>query len=166
MTATAFDSPGADPPPEEPGRCPSRLHLAWHLPRRAATVYMARHLLDTALTVMGVDRGCRDDIALVLSEACSNAIRHATGSVEYQVTVTTGDDECVIEVVDGGVGLDRQEFDGASIDGDPRQVTTEHGRGLRLIRAYVDALELRPTQPQGLAIRMTKKLTWDAGAPA
>jgi serine/threonine-protein kinase RsbW len=166
MTATAaFGSYGEDLSTQQSGR-PSRLQLAWSLPRRAVTVHMARHLLDTALTVMGVDRDCRDDLALALTEACANAIRHGRGAPEYRVTVTTSDDVCAVEVVDGGLGLDPQRLVETGIGDGLSQVTTEHGRGLRLIRACVDALELRPVQPHGLAIRMTKKLTWDAGGSA
>jgi serine/threonine-protein kinase RsbW len=143
----------------------SRLQLTWCLSRRAVTVPMVRRLVDTALSLMCVADACRADIALALSEACANAVYHAHGD-EYQVTVDIGADRCVLEVIDSGVGFDHKGLDGVGIDGDPPDVAAEHGRGLRIIRAYTDAMQLRSADPHGLAVRMTKKLirTTDANA--
>ena len=115
---------------------------------------------------MGVAQACRFDIALALTEACTNAIDHAHGVNEYQVMVTANDDQCVIDVVDSGVGLDQQHIGAASANSDLQQLPPDRGRGLRLIRACTDTLELRPVQPHGLAIRMVKRLTWAAAGPA
>jgi serine/threonine-protein kinase RsbW len=160
VTATVPSDAGGQDLTTERATQLSRPQLAWRLPRRAATVPMARQLLDRALALMGVAQDCRFDIALALTEACTNAIRHAHGANEYQVTVTTNDDQCVIEVVDSGVGLDRQRIVEAGADSDLRHLPPDRGRGLRLIRACTDIVELRPVQPHGLAIRMVKRLTW------
>jgi serine/threonine-protein kinase RsbW len=144
---------------------PPRLELAWRLPRQATTVSMARRLLNTALTLMGVSDDCRADLAQALTEACANAVRHAHGASEYQVMVTTGPDRCVVEVIDSGIGLDHQRLDGTGLDG-PVPALTGGGRGLWLIRACTDTVETRPVHPRGLAIRMSKTLTWKSDAPA
>lgn len=57
------------------------IKLALFLPRDAASVPVTRQMLDNCLDTLGVAPGTRDDIALALSEACGNVIRHA-GPVE------------------------------------------------------------------------------------
>jgi serine/threonine-protein kinase RsbW len=136
------------------GAGPSRLQLQSCMPRRAPTVSTARHLVDTALALVGVAEDCRADIALALTEACANAVRHAQGD-EYQIIVRTDGDQCVVEVIDDGAGPDRHRID--RIDG---QHPAEHGRGLALIRACTDAFEFRRLHPHGSTIRMSKELTW------
>ena len=119
----------------------------------------ARRILDQALAGIGVVDDCRADITLALTEACSNAIVHATAGAEYQVIVTVDRVRCVVEVIDGGAG-----FDLASANDALREVTAERGRGLQLIRAFTDAVELRPVGPAGMAVRMSKNLTWTTDA--
>jgi serine/threonine-protein kinase RsbW len=80
---------------------------------------MVRRLLNTALTIMEASEDCRADIALAVSEACANAVRHAHEATEYQVIVTTSHDRCVVEVIDNGVGLDRRHVDSAGLDDAP-----------------------------------------------
>src|SRR4051794_6556771 len=98
------------------------LRLAMRLARQAANVRTARHTLDDALAGIGVGEQCRDDIALALSEACSNAGQHAQRGQQYDVIVTVGPTQCIVEVVDTGVGMDERRPDGPP-------VTTERGRG-------------------------------------
>ena len=166
MTATAAVAASGIGTASKTGAAPLRLQIIWCLPRQAASVSMVRHLLDAALAVIGVADDCCADIALALTEACANAVRYAHGSDEYRVTVIADPDQCVIEVIDGGVGLDHEHLDRAGIDRDLRQVTNAHGRGLPIIRAVTDGVELRPAQPHGLAIRMIKNLIWATDAPA
>jgi serine/threonine-protein kinase RsbW len=129
------------------------LRLAMHLPRQAVSVRTARHSLDNALAGIGVDKQCRDDIALALTEACSNAVEHAQRGLEYDVIVTVGRTRCIVEVVDTGVGMDERRLDSPP-------VTANRGRGLVLIRAVTDGLEMRRLNPHGFAVCMVKKLTW------
>jgi serine/threonine-protein kinase RsbW len=139
----------------------SQLRLMMCLPRDAASVVLARRVLDGALALMGLTEDCRADMALALTEACANVINHAGVGQEYEVTVAIHRDLCVMEVIDSGVGLDHLIAYGERLD-----VTALHGRGLFLIRAYTDALELRPVNPHGLAVRMSKRLTWSSPRPA
>jgi serine/threonine-protein kinase RsbW len=143
-----------------------RLELAWCLPRRAATVSMARRFLDTALIMMGVAEDCRADLALAVTEACANAVRHAYGAGEYQLQISAGRDRCVVEVTDRGVGAGSDHPLLQNGRGGTAANLTERGRGLRLIRACTDTVEIHPVHPRGLAIRMVKTLTWNADAPA
>jgi serine/threonine-protein kinase RsbW len=138
------------------------LQLEMRLPRQAASVTKARHTVEHALTGIGVIKQCRDDIALALSEACGNAVEHAKMGQAYDVIVTVGRTRCVVDVVDTGVGMDLPRPDGGS----PGAVTTERGRGLHLIRAVTDGLEMHRVDPHGLAVSMIKILTWARDASA
>jgi serine/threonine-protein kinase RsbW len=132
-----------------------------NLPRQATSVTTARHTLVNALSGIGVSEDCRDGIAVALSEACSNAVEHARMGQGFDVIVTLDRTRCVVDVIDAGVGLDMRRLDGRPID-----VTATRGRGLHLIRAFTDGLEMRRVDPHGLALRMTKTLTWMREAPS
>jgi hypothetical protein len=82
-------------------------------------------------------------------------VEHARLGRAYDVVVTVGRTRCVVEVVDAGVGMALPYPDGS-----PLVVTAQRGRSLLLIRAVMDGLEIRRVDPQGLAITMTKALTW------
>ena len=83
--------------------------IALRLPRDAASVPVIRQLLDSSLQALGVVPQIREDIQLMLSEACSNVIQHATPSDDYMVSTELSRDRCVIKVVDAGNGFDFSE---------------------------------------------------------
>jgi serine/threonine-protein kinase RsbW len=129
------------------------------LPREAASVPVSRKVLDGCLATLGVTADTRTDIALALSEACSNAVVHAGSDAEYGVTASARDGRCVIEVVnnsDGPVAL--------PAPGRPVPLSEEHGRGLTIMDAVVDNLELTGNGPQGTTIHFEKDLDWVPGA--
>jgi serine/threonine-protein kinase RsbW len=127
-----------------------QLKLAMSLPRDRASVPLTRRVLDAALSGLSVTTDCRADIGLVVGEACANAVQHASFGREYNVSIMIHGDRCVIDVMDGGSGagtLDRSEPD----------ADDEAGRGLRIIRALADAVELRRRR-QGAVLRIVKIL--------
>jgi serine/threonine-protein kinase RsbW len=127
------------------------VRLALSLPRDLSTVPLIRRVLDAALVVVSVTKDCRADIGLAVGEACANAVQHAETGADYHVTVTIQEDRCVIDVVDDGAGIQTTEPPLAAPD-------AEAGRGLRLIRALADVVELRGQHPRGAALRIVKML--------
>jgi serine/threonine-protein kinase RsbW len=117
---------------------------------------MARRFLTTALSLMGEAEACRADLALAVTEACANAVRHAHGTSDYQLTISASRDRCIVEVADRGTGADHQLLR-TRLDGPPPNLA-ERGRGLLLIRACMDTVDIDPVYPRGLAIRMVKSL--------
>ncbi|MFG2040167.1 ATP-binding protein [Dactylosporangium sp. NPDC048998] len=67
---------------------------------------MARRLLDQALHTLGVDGLRRDDIGLILTEACANVIAHALQIDDYEITIDVTSERCVIHVVNAGAVVD------------------------------------------------------------
>ena len=132
------------------------IRLSLSLPRDRSTVPLIRRVLDAALAVFSVTRDCRDDIGLAVGEACANAVEHSDSGTAYEVTVTIQEDRCVIDVFDEGPGPSTLEPQDVPVD-------AETGRGLKIIHALADMVELR-TVPRGMALRMVKLLTRNAPA--
>jgi serine/threonine-protein kinase RsbW len=143
------------------------IKLVLWLPRDAISVPVSRQVLDSCLETLGVTPDTRADIALALSEACANVVLHAGPGEEYEVQVSTRDRRCVIEVVNTGDGDGEPapaSVVGAFLADDPVPVTAEHGRGLQIIDAVADNLELTSTGRRGTTVHFEKKLEWLPGA--
>jgi serine/threonine-protein kinase RsbW len=146
------------------------LRLALHLPRDAATVPMARRLLDQALRTLGVEPGCRDDIGLILTEACANVIEHALDTDDYEISIDISDLRCVIHVVNEGSVIDparlvlATEMTDRELAALDFAVLDEHGRGLHIIRALADELYLIPAQAGGMVLQAVTTLRWTSDA--
>lgn len=162
--------------------------MVLYLPRDAVSVPVSRQVLDGCLETLGVTPDTRADIALALSEACANVIQHAGPGEEYEVQVSAGNRQCVIEVVntsgrdgepvtDGGAastfrdgrrlgeglvgeGLVGEGLGDPLLTDDPVPETAEHGRGLKIIDAVTDNLQLTSTGHRGTAVHFEKELEW------
>jgi serine/threonine-protein kinase RsbW len=140
------------------------IKMSLFLPRDAASVPVSRQVLDGCLETLGVAPDTRADIALALSEACANVIRHAGPGDEYEVQVSARNGQCVIEVVDAGSEDDERWADGMAITSDPVPATAEHGRGLKIMNAVVDNLRLTGSEREGTTVHFEKTLEWLPGA--
>ena len=130
------------------------------LPRDAASVPVSRQVLAGCLDTLGVAPDTRTDIALALSEACGNVIRHAGPGDEYEVTAWVRGGRCVIEVMNTGNG------GRAMIPGDGLvPADAENGRGLKIMNAVVDDLRLTGNGRDGTTVHFEKALQWAPGAP-
>jgi serine/threonine-protein kinase RsbW len=150
------------------------INLVLYLPRDAASVPVTRQVLDGCLETLGVTPDTRADIALALTEACANVIQHAGPGDEYEVQASAKDGHCAIEVVNTGRPAGQPAPDGSgsyagqddriALNGDPVPATAEHGRGLKIINAVVDNLQLTGSQSEGTIVRFEKTLKWLPGA--
>ncbi|NRQ38628.1 ATP-binding protein [Nonomuraea sp. NN258] len=130
--------------------------IALRLPRDAASVPLIRQMLDGTLRSLGVESQVRDDIELMLTEACSNVIKHADPSDEYTVSAGVHDGVCVIRVVDTGGGFDPKKVD------DPNP-SAEHGRGLQIMRALADDIRFTNKNENGAVVCFEKRLRFVPG---
>jgi serine/threonine-protein kinase RsbW len=156
------------------------INLVLYLPRDALSVPVSRQVLDRCLETLGVTPNTRADIALALTEACANVIQHAGPGEEYEVQVRAKNRRCAIEVVnagsrdgrpvkdgavrDGGRGFGEAPPDGFALTDDPLAAIGEHGRGLKIIDAVTDNLQLTGNQRQGTTVHFEKTLDWLPGA--
>jgi serine/threonine-protein kinase RsbW len=133
------------------------------LPRDAASVPVTRQVLDSCLATLGVMADTRADIALALTEACANVIRHAGPGDDYDVTAAAADGRCIIEVRDTGTRAARAGGNGHAQE---PALLSETGRGLKIMSAVVDDLTLTGNQTTGTTVRFEKALDWTPGALA
>jgi serine/threonine-protein kinase RsbW len=75
-------------------------------PGEALSVPVMRRVLGDTLLKLGIDDSCVGDILLAVTEACSNVVRHAGPGRRYEVVAHVGSKRCLLEVVDGGRGID------------------------------------------------------------
>ncbi|MFC6081850.1 ATP-binding protein [Sphaerisporangium aureirubrum] len=133
--------------------------IALRLPRDAASVSVTRQILAAELDVLGVERQIREDIQLMLTEACTNVIRHAGETDEYTVSAELIGDRCVITVVDTGHGFDPDKV--AAANG---ALLAEHGRGLQIMRALADDVRFINRPRHGAIVCLEKALRFTNGA--
>jgi serine/threonine-protein kinase RsbW len=143
------------------------IQMALCLPRDAVSVPVTRQVLDRSMETLGVTSDTRADIALALSEACANVIQHADPDEEYEVRIGVRNCQCIIEVVSAGSrGKPGEELlAGLAVVNGPVPLTAEHGRGLKIMDAVADNLELRPNERQGATVHFEKTLDWLPDAP-
>jgi serine/threonine-protein kinase RsbW len=159
------------------------IKLVLYLPRDAFSVPVSRQVLDGCLQTLGVTPDTRADIALALSEACANVVQHAGPGEEYEVQVSAKNCRCAIEVVNAGSRTrgPALDFRGTAGVGDGRRTggeqsggfapaddavnaIPEHGRGLKIIDAVTDNLQLTGNQRHGTTLHFEKTLEWLPGA--
>jgi serine/threonine-protein kinase RsbW len=90
------------------------------------------------------------DLKLAVTEACSNALRHAyeNGDGIISVGYSFSESGIMLEVVDDGPG-----FEPPPVEPPQPLALNEDGMGLAIIRALVDDLELGP-RPNGRGSRV------------
>ncbi len=120
------------------------------LPREAGSVPTVRRLLRSALAVLHVDRDAQEDLEIAITEACSNVVRHAGGTENFEVSLDVAEKHCSIDVRDNGPGFDT-EAAGAAADG-----TSESGRGLHLIKALGENVRMSSVPKHGSLIHFEK----------
>jgi serine/threonine-protein kinase RsbW len=137
-----------------------RITYTLTLPAEVGSVPTARSICRANLSLLRVSESSIDDVALALTEACANVVKHAGGH-RYQVRMSIDDALCVIEVIDNGVG-----FDPASVPApDPDDLLSD-GRGLLLMGSLVDQLAFtRREDSTGTVVCLEKRLDLDPGSP-
>jgi serine/threonine-protein kinase RsbW len=136
------------------------LDMTLRLPSEPGTVTIVRHTVECALRSINIAEGSRRDVALAIGEACANVVQHAGQVRGFSISVVAEDDHCVIDVVDDGRGLDpllvRQPLP---------EPSAERGRGLHIIRAVMDGVQMGSGPAGGLFIRMVKRLVFNDPKP-
>jgi serine/threonine-protein kinase RsbW len=131
-----------------------RLSMTLSLPRQSTSVTHARRVLTTLLSLTDADEEIRGQLALLISEACANAIAHADTGSTVDITINIDDLDCVVEVANRGTSPD-----GAGLRAQLPDPLTVGGRGLPLIAVLADTATFVAGQPGQVLLRMTKHLT-------
>ncbi|MFI6128179.1 ATP-binding protein [Micromonospora sp. NPDC051141] len=134
-----------------------RIRVTLSLPRVPSSVTRARQVLVTLLGLTDATEDARGNLALLITEACANAVMHGDAHSAVDIAIRIDDDVCRLEVGNRGSAPDG----GVLVAGLPDPLTVG-GRGLPLIAALADAVAFVPGPPGEVLIRITKRLT--AGA--
>ena len=154
-------------------------------PRESLSIPVMRRVLGDTLARLGLDEECIADLLLAVTEACTNVLRHAgPGGHEYEVLAEVGKNRVVIQVLDNGRGFKparmrparrRVHLKGPPVRpagplgrraraGDVSQLA-ESGRGLAIMRACVDDVNLHTGPGRGTVVELFKRCEWRDGAP-
>ncbi|MFF0717320.1 ATP-binding protein [Micromonospora sp. NPDC003816] len=124
------------------------------LPRQPSSVTRARHVLTTLLSLTDVGEEARDHLAVMMSEACANAVLHADSGSIVDVTILIDGHDCLIEVGNRG-----DTPDDAKLTAELPDPLTVGGRGLPLIGALADTAAFLDAEPGHVLLRLTKCLS-------
>ncbi|MGH6655034.1 MAG: ATP-binding protein [Actinocrinis sp.] len=153
------------------------------LPREAQSVGKARRMLRDTATLAGVDPEVSFDLGVALTEACANVIEHAGLAEGYWVAAGISADRCWIDVIDNGVGFAPRRLAehsvaaasarpparaAVSVADSPASLadTPECGRGLMLIEALCDRVDIRNHPARGAMIHFERDLKPHAAVAA
>ena len=137
-----------------------KISLQLCLPRDAATLPVVRHIAAYALGELGVERDAIDDVALALTEAAANVVKHSGDGDQYEVHLDLENTLCEIRVVDTGHGFDSGTL-GMSMAGP----SEEQGRGMALMAALVDSVRFESRPQDGTIVHLVKDLSLRPDGP-
>ncbi|GAA1030536.1 hypothetical protein GCM10009557_22820 [Virgisporangium ochraceum] len=129
------------------------LSLILSLPRQPSTVTCSRLVLAALLSLTDATEECRHELAVIMTEACTNAVMHSTPGSAVDINVTVDDGWCVLEVGNRG-HTGRRE---------PMRLPTDAlrigGRGLPLMASFADTMAFLPTAAGHVRLQITKRLS-------
>jgi serine/threonine-protein kinase RsbW len=136
------------------------------LPREAESVGKARRMLRESASLAGMDPEVTFDLGVALSEACANVIEHAGQAEGYCVAAGISAERCWIDVIDNGVGFAPPRLTEHAAPFPPRTAIApvpvadmpESGRGLLLIEALCDRVDIRNHPARGAMIHFERDL--------
>ena len=126
------------------------------IPAKPEYITLCRLALTGLSRVRELPQETLGDLKLALTEACSNAVRHAypEGGGVVEILYDLRSDRLVIEVADDGEGFE-------PLDG-PRDLDdlSEGGLGIAIIRSIADEFEIdSPSNGRGSRLRFVKLLS-------
>jgi serine/threonine-protein kinase RsbW len=130
-----------------------RVTMTLSLPRQPSSVTRARHVLTTLLSLTDADSEVGGHLAVLISEACANAVVQAEHDSAVEVAIVIDDDNCLIEVGNRGSAPN-----GDGLTAQLPGPLTVGGRGLPLIAALADTAAFVDGQAGHVLLRMTKHL--------
>jgi serine/threonine-protein kinase RsbW len=129
------------------------IHLVLRLPRHPRTIAFVRDFARDALVLVATPDDVINDICVAVSEACANAVEHASGVDDYEVTLDVNADRFTAMVTDQGQGLDEKMVSA------PMPAPGEsRGRGVPLMRALTDDATFTVQPGIGTTVQLIKLL--------
>ena len=116
----------------------------------------------------GLDEDALHWVSVAVRESVVNAIKHGNKNdeskrvvVEFDAVPLHAPEELVIRVADEGEGFDPEEVADPLA---PENILKSSGRGIFLIRSFMDDVQLQRGERCGMQVRMVKKVARDAAS--
>jgi serine/threonine-protein kinase RsbW len=130
------------------------------------SVPVMRRVLGDTLRGLGVDEESVYDLLLAATEACTNVLQHSGREVRgYAVVTSLGAVGCQVEVADEGLGTTFREPERGEPPAAAIAELPESGRGLAVMRAFVDHVTLDSSPDRGTVVTLRKQIRWSHDAP-
>ena len=139
------------------------LRLSLKLPEDETYVRTTRLLSRCLLEDIGVDKVTTGDVETIVTELCSNVVRHAhSKATRFEVTLEYYKPQVVITVADEGEGFVKEDVPPVgSSRPDGKGGERLGGWGLSLLEGLSDKVDFTTTHPQGTTVRVEKALHYD-----
>jgi serine phosphatase RsbU (regulator of sigma subunit)/anti-sigma regulatory factor (Ser/Thr protein kinase) len=127
------------------------------IPSEPQQIHRVEEPILNALAARNYGERVSFGVRLALEEGVINAIKHGNRmdkARDVTITWSVDDNECVIRIEDEGGGFDPAAVPDPTLDGN---IELPHGRGLVLMRAYMDEVAYNET---GNCVVMKKKAPW------
>ena len=131
-----------------------RVTMTLSLPRQPPSVTRARQVLTVLLSLTDAGEQARSHLAVLISEACANAVMHADSDSTVDITIVIDGHDCALEVGNRG-----NNPDGVGLTANLPDPLTIGGRGLPLIAALADTAAFVPGHVGQVLLRITKRFT-------
>ena len=133
-----------------------RIELSF--PSKVEFLNLVHTVTDEMARMAGFDGDVSLNISLAVREAATNALIHGNGrdaSKLVQVAFGVQKGSIEVEVQDQGSGFDPEQV------GDPREpgnVARTSGRGIFLMRSFMDSVTFEKINSDGMHVRLTKSV--------
>jgi serine/threonine-protein kinase RsbW len=110
-------------------------------------VDQVEHAAERCAHQAGFDEDTASHIAMAVREAAVNAVLHGHGydpTKQFTATFDTTPDDLIIRIADGGPGVDISLLPDPLA---PENILRGSGRGIFLIRAFMDEVDFRQLHP-------------------
>jgi serine/threonine-protein kinase RsbW len=127
-------------------------------PSKVEFLNLVHTVTDEMARMAGFDGDDSLNISLAVREAATNALIHGNGRdasklVEVAFAVRQGSIE--VEIMDQGRGFDPEGVDDPR---DPTNVARTSGRGIFLMRSFMDSVTFHKRNSDGMQVRLTKSV--------
>jgi serine/threonine-protein kinase RsbW len=128
------------------------------MPSRVEYLNLIHTTSDEVCRILGLDEDTAMNMALALHEAAINAMKHGNKldpGKRVRISFALEPGRLVIQVRDEGDGFDWTRVRDPRA---PENVGKTNGRGIFLMRSFVDSVDYEHVPGEGLLVRMVKKL--------
>ena len=131
--------------------------VSYRMESTLESVNKAEEMVGQMAVLAGFDEDVRDGITMAVREAMINAVLHGNAydpAKRVNLTVEQNRHELIITIGDEGKGLEPEEIPDPLA---PENLMKQSGRGIFLIRAFMDEVRFRKLEP-GTEITLIKRI--------